>query len=216
MKQGKEAGYSSKEICAAVIRAIKPGSNLRNYLESRDNISETAFVQILRSHFKEKDATSVFHEMSNCVQSASEFELDFCLRVTSLRERVVMLSGEEQCPFDVVLLKKRFFHIIFTGLKHNNIRMKLQHTLKAGTLSDGSLLNEISIAVSDESGHIQKFKSKVHVNEVNSSTLPDLNSLKETKKNKDNLLLEEINKLSAKIDAFSLVCEEMHELKKCV
>ena len=28
MKQGKGAGYSSKEICAAVIRAIKPGSNL--------------------------------------------------------------------------------------------------------------------------------------------------------------------------------------------
>ena len=133
--------------------------------------------------------------MSNCVQSASESELDFCLRVMSLRERVVMLSGEEECPFDVVLLKKRFFHTMFTGLKHNNIRMKLQHTLKTGTLSDEALLNEISIAVSDESEHLQKFKSKVHVNEVNSSTLPALNSLKETKKNKDNLLFEENNKL---------------------
>ena len=64
MKQGKEAGYSSKEICAAVIRSIKAGSNLRNYLESLVKISETAFIQTLRSHFKEKDATSVFHKMS--------------------------------------------------------------------------------------------------------------------------------------------------------
>ena len=150
MKQGKEAGYSSKEICATVIRSIKAGSNLRNYLQSRVNISETAFIQIFRSHFKEKDATSVFHEMSNCVQLASESELDFSLRVMSRRERIVMLSGEEGCPFDDALLKKRFFHTIFTGLKHNNIRMKLQHILKAGTLSDEALLSEISMAVADE------------------------------------------------------------------
>ena len=40
MQRGKEAGYSSKEIHAAVIKAIKPGSNLRNYLESKIDISE--------------------------------------------------------------------------------------------------------------------------------------------------------------------------------
>ena len=39
MKQGKEAGYSGKEVCAAVIRAIKQGSNLRNYLESRGDVT---------------------------------------------------------------------------------------------------------------------------------------------------------------------------------
>ena len=35
MKRGKEAGYGSNEIRTAVIKAIKPGSNLRNYLESK-------------------------------------------------------------------------------------------------------------------------------------------------------------------------------------
>ena len=51
MQQGKIIGYSSKEVFAAVIKAIKPGSNLRNYLESRVDISETAFIQVLRNHF---------------------------------------------------------------------------------------------------------------------------------------------------------------------
>ena len=50
MKQGKEAGCSSKEICAAVNkRLIKAGSNLRNYLESQVNILETALIQIVIS-----------------------------------------------------------------------------------------------------------------------------------------------------------------------
>ena len=210
MKQGKEeAGYSSKEICAAVIRSIKAGSNLRNYLESRVNISETAFIQMLRSHFKEKDATSVFHEMSNCVQLASESELDFCLRVMSLRERIVMLSGEEGCPFDDALLKKRFFHTIFTGLKHNNIRMKLQLILKAGTLSDETLLSEISMAVADEYEHLSKFQSKINVNEItNSFEGHNLNLGKESVR-KDNTLIEKITNLTAKIDDLSSVREEI-------
>ena len=122
MQQAKTAGYSSKEVFAAVIKAIKPGSNLRNYLESRIDISETAFIQVLRSHFREKDSSSVFHELSNCVQLPSESELDFCLRAMSLRQCVMSLSFEEEIPFDDELVRKRFFHTLSTGFKHNNIR----------------------------------------------------------------------------------------------
>ena len=57
MKQGKATGYSSEEICAAVIRAIKPGNSLRDYLESKGDVSEASLIEILRSHFEEKDST---------------------------------------------------------------------------------------------------------------------------------------------------------------
>ena len=57
MDQGRKAACSPGEIQAAVIRAIRPGSNVRNYLESKVNISHEAFIKVLRSHFKEKDAT---------------------------------------------------------------------------------------------------------------------------------------------------------------
>ena len=125
MEQGRKVGWSPGEIQAAVIRAMKPGSNLRNYLESKVNISQDAFIKVLRSHYKEKDATAVFQEMSNSVQLHSESEHDFCLRVMSLRQKVLALSREERCQFDEPLVQKQFFHAIFTGLKYNSIRLEL-------------------------------------------------------------------------------------------
>ena len=95
IKRAKTEGYSFQEIQVAVIRAIKSGNNLRNYLESRLDIDEQAFFQILRSHYNEKDSTLVFHEMANACQRPNESEMDFCLRVMSLRERVSNLSVEE-------------------------------------------------------------------------------------------------------------------------
>ncbi|MCH2405023.1 MAG: hypothetical protein MK200_02365, partial [Nitrosopumilus sp.] len=65
------------------------------------------------------DSSYVFHELSNCVHFAGESEHEFCLRAMSLREQVARLSDEEECPFDDDLLRKRFFHAIFTGLKQN-------------------------------------------------------------------------------------------------
>ena len=104
-------------VFAAVIKAIKPGSNLRNYLESLLDIRETAFIQVLKSHFKEKDSSPVFHKLSNCVQLPSESELDFCLRAMSLRHHVMSLSFEEGCPFDEELVRKRFFSYTFNWVQ---------------------------------------------------------------------------------------------------
>jgi hypothetical protein len=219
MQRGKDEGYSYKEIQGSVIKAIKPGNNLRNYLESRVELSEQAFFQILRSHFKEKDSTLVFHDLSNAVQLTSESEMDFCLRVMSLRERVVTLSSEEGVSFDSNLLKKRFFHTLFTGFKNDTIRLELQHILKSGTISDEDLLHEISLAMSTEQERSNKLKSKVVVKEINCenlNTCQNLNNLsnKETsKKVKENPLLTEINKLSVKVSELATVRDEIQELR---
>ena len=223
MKRGKDSGYGSREIRAAVIKAIKPGSNLRNYLESKIDISETAFIKILRSHFKEKDASSVFQEMSNSSQSSSESELDFCLRVMSLRERVMTLSAEEECTFDEVLVRKKFFHTMFTGLRHNSVRMGLQNTLKAAIISDENFLEEISLVVYNESEHLNKQKAKVNnektakCTEINAmgNYLPE-NKKDKKSKAKENPLLIEIQKLSAKVSQLASVHVEMEALKKQV
>ena len=71
--------------------------------------------------------------MANSVQLTSESELDFCLRMMSLRQRVLTLSREEECPFDEVLVRKRFFHTLSTGLKQNNIRLELQNVFKVAS-----------------------------------------------------------------------------------
>ena len=213
MKQGKESGYSSKEVCAAVIRSIKPGNSLRDYLESKGDVTEAALIQILRSHFTEKDSSSVFHELSNCVQLAGESEHEFCLRAMSLREKVARLSDEEECPFDDDLLRKRFFHSIFTGLKQNTIRMELQQILKECTFSDEDLLKEISLASSNEQERLSKMKTKTDVNQLTfeSGNCEKKEKVKEPKENK---LLLEISKLTAKVNELTSVKDEIHALKK--
>ena len=220
IQRGKEEGYSFREIQSAVIRAIKHGNNLRDYLESRINIDENAFLQIIRSHFKEKDSSLVFHDMSNAMQLSSESEMDFCLRVMSLRERVITLSAEEGVPFNVNLLRKRFFLTLFTGFKSDTIRLELQSVLKNETISDEDLLYEVSLVHSAEQERSIKLKSKVSVNEVKSERLDSSDKPGKTtkedssKKEKESPLLLEIKKLTAKVSELSSVREEVQDLKK--
>lgn len=224
IEKGKKAGYSVDDIQLAVIKSIKPGSSLRVYLESKVDISEQVFLQILRSHYKEKDSTSVFQEMSNCMQSPTESELDFCMRAMSLREKVLTLSREEDCPFDETLVRKRFFHAVFTGLKHNNMRLELKKTLTEGTMADEELLQEISSTASIEMEHLNKFSKKSTVYEISASENKSSNKSRcsenlSDKINKvddknDTLMLAEIKKLSVQLNELSGVKEELSTLKK--
>ena len=153
---GKEAGYSDTEICAGVIRAIAPGNHLRTYLESRNDLKIHILIQIMRSHFKEKDSTSVFTELSNAVQLGSESAMEFTIRLMSLRQKVYSLSKEEDCPYEIRLVQKRFLHAISTGLKNNNIRHELRDALKTEAISDEELLDQITKAVANETEHSEK------------------------------------------------------------
>ena len=215
IQQGKEAGYSYKEIRAAVIKAIKPGQSLRNYLESNTNLSESAFLKILRSHYKVKDSTLLFHDLSNAVQLNSESEMDFCLRVMHIRDMILSSSVQEGCPFDPILIQKRFFRTLSTGFKHSSIRLELQNILQSGTISDDNLIHEIGlIECADQERASKLNKVKVAVSEV-SSIKSDLNENlnKRSRKPKENVMLTELNKLTVKINELSSVRTEIQELK---
>ena len=83
-------GYSEEMICSSVIKAITPGSYLRTYLESKHSLTLSSLIEVMRSHFREKDSTSIFSELSNVV--ANESCLDFIIRTMCLREKVISLS----------------------------------------------------------------------------------------------------------------------------
>ena len=163
MQNGRERGFSEKEICSAVIRAITPGNTLRTYLECRECLDLKTLIKILRSHFKEKDSTSVFTELSNAVQMGQENELEFCLRLMGLRQKVLILSKEEDCPYEKKLVQTRFEHALLTGLKNNNIRYELKTVLRGGTFEDEELLQELSQLMVNETEHFEKIHSKSKV-----------------------------------------------------
>ena len=231
MKQGREQGFSSKEICAGVIQAIKPGHSLRGFLESKGDVTEDALLQILRSHLSEKDSTSFFHDLSNCVQKSGESAHAFVVNALLLREKVAKISNEEGFPFPANVLRNRFFHTVYTGLKSNNIRMELQPILKQATISDENLLEEVNKAAANEQERQGKVRSKIEVNSLTgdenlSSSAQSHTSRGSRDKNDDvvenksekpsstDKLLVEISKLTAKVNELSSVKSEISELRK--
>ena len=57
ISNAKKLGYSEEMICSSVIRAITPGSHLRTYLESKQSLTLSSLIEVMRSHFREKDST---------------------------------------------------------------------------------------------------------------------------------------------------------------
>ena len=82
IQSAKEAGYPDCEIVAAVIKSISPGIPLRTYLENRGiNLKLPSLIAVMRSHYKEKDSSSTFTELSNAVQGQHESALEFTMRL---------------------------------------------------------------------------------------------------------------------------------------
>lgn len=160
------SGYSNSDICSAVIKAISPDNYLRNYLESREKLTVENVLQIMRSHYSEKDSTSLFTEMSSSAQAPGESANEFAIRLMSLRQKVLILSKEEDCPYDSTLVRKRFLHALSTGLRNNNVRQELSETFKNLKISDEELLKNLTLAVANESEHKQKLSVKRKETEI--------------------------------------------------
>ena len=139
-----------------------------------------SLIQIMRSHFREKDSSSTFAEMSNAVQSSAESSHNFVARLLSMRENILILAKEEGCPFDKDLLLWRFLHAISTGLRNNNIRNDLRPTLENNKISDEHLLQIVFEAVVNDSERHEKLSKEEKETEVNKTD------------NVDNPLLNEI------------------------
>ena len=202
IQEGKAIGYSQKEILAGVIKAIKGGSSLRRYLEGRPNITEENFMKILRAHYNVKDSTTLFNEMANAAQETTESELNYVLRMMSLRDNVLTLSKEEACPFEENLVRRRFFHSLSVGFRKDTIRLEAQNLLRDRTMSDEVLMKEMSDLVAREGEHVKKIKGK--------TAAVGMIGVEEGKENK---ILKELGNLT---ESLAMMKEEMLEIRKKV
>ena len=224
IENGRSRGYSGAIVCDAVIKAISPSNNLRTYLESKNIVSVDYLLEILKSHFKEKDSNSVLIELSNAVQDLSESVLDFVLRLMCLREKALTLSKEEKCPLDEENLKKRFFQSMFTGMRNSNIRFELRERCKNDSqTSDELLLKYVSETCAQETERNEKFvvaKKNATVNLLNtddhdSKTFQNNANFREKQK-KDNPF-DKINELKLTHQKeMSSIRVELQEIKDAI
>ena len=167
IKQGKQQGYTTSEVMSAVAKAIR-SAELQELVENGD-LDEGTFLEVLKAHYMEKKANSVYNEMCAAKQKPDENEVTFLLRLCGLRKRVEKLSIEEGCPMDSSLLRDSFFSSLATGFRQGAVRLELQSTLRNQALSDRELIHEVGLVVAKEQQHLLKMagdKGVVSVDEV--------------------------------------------------
>ena len=96
IEKGLKREHDEFDIVEAVVRAVGPDLQLRGFLENKADLSLQSLRRILRSHFQEKDPTTLFNLLSNAVQSNCENPHEFLMRLMNLRQKVVFVSKEAE------------------------------------------------------------------------------------------------------------------------
>ena len=199
LENGIKKGYSEVNIIDAMIKCISHESELRQYLEGRSDLNLVSLGKMLRYHYKEKDATTLFTSLSTAKQGNQESAQDFVLRLMNLRQKILFVSREESVCYDPKLVQKRFLHAVSTGLQNNNIRIALKDLVRDKETTDEDLLNKLTVVVADETDHVEKFS-------CTKKSSPQVNHIVEppAKEPKKNLLLDELQGIKAQLNQIVL------------
>ena len=232
MQRGKK-DYTPEEIRAAVIRNIKPQEptkSLRDYLESKMDMTDAEFMDTLRTHYNVKESTAVLSEMSSTCQGPNETEVDFCMRLMGMEQQVITMAAEEGHPIDRKWVRRTFYEAVSTGLRRETVRLQMQNTLRGAqvdySLTDQALLKEIGFIVAKDKAHKEKTGGtrKVDSKEVDAVIRGTGGGGSEGKNDDVSKILAALNKLTAtqatqmkeltvKVNELSTVKDEMKELK---
>ena len=67
IRDGLNSDYSEKEVMHGVIKAAKPGSELRRYLERARNLTFEDFRIVLRMHYRVRESSKIMDDMNTYV-----------------------------------------------------------------------------------------------------------------------------------------------------
>ena len=143
---GLERGYSDKDICDAVIKAISPHSSLRNYILTLPQRSLKKLRSILRVFFQEKTAADLFQSMVTAIQDPKETAQQFLLRLLDARNRVFFASKEErvEAEYSTQLVEKSFLKAFESGLRDENLVTNLRPFLRTSGITDDELMKNVN------------------------------------------------------------------------
>ena len=116
---GLRKGYDEDEIVDGVIQAITPGLHLRSFLEASPSLTLAFVRKTLRSHYREKDATSLYQELAVCHQKGNETPMAFLMRALDLRQKVLFSCQEQDAriKYNREIVQKTFINALKTGLR---------------------------------------------------------------------------------------------------
>ena len=226
---GLKKGYEDSDIVEAVVNAVSSDLPLKGVLVSKVDISLGSLRKILRSHYREQDANTMYTQLCRASQDPAESEQQFVTSLMLLRQKILFSAKEEHSEFtgNEELVQKQFVRAIGTGLRNDNIKNEIKPSL-SNTMADEELLELLNKVCGDETERQKKLKNsgKKSVNRVDLESggtctscggcgcnTGGVNSA-QTKKEKQNPLLEELKELRAQISVVTALKEDVELLKK--
>ena len=193
INQAEKKGYDDDDICEEVIKAVTDDV-LRSLLEGKTNLTLAKLRKLLRSHFKEKDPTTLFNELSRSARLSSEDASYFVMRMIDLRTKVVFATKEvdSRVNYPEDLVREQFMRTVTTGLRNDNIRNETKQ-LFAQNLEEEDLLEKLTQAESDELERMSKLE-----NLQGASAVAVVNTIGED---------SAVSQLFKKVEALTDVCE---------
>ena len=219
--------YPEVEICEEVIRSMSPDLPLRSVLEGKEVVSLASLRRFLRSHFREKDPTSLFNSLSNSCQMSTESASDFVMKMIGLRIKVLFVTKEvdSRVQYTDKLVHDQFVRTIMNGLRCDTIRSEIKGVLMQDDPSDEELIEVLNRVESDENERQSRLKEskKKEGNIKKIDTTQGADSVteepKSSKKDHNPILakLEEMQKnFEVKLNEVSALKGEVADLKKQV
>ena len=146
-----------------MIKAINPALSLRSYLEGKSDLTLAKMRRILRSHYQERTATELYHQLSSTVQKVTEKPQEFLIRLLDLKQKVLFASQESESglKYDPPLVHGMFLHSFSIGLLSENIKSDMKSHLQKDTISDEELFKALNVCVSNETERLQKLGSRL-------------------------------------------------------
>ena len=147
IENGLKNDYRKDEIKEAGIKAINPALSLRSYLEGKADLTLAKLRRIMRSHYQEKTATELYHQLSSTVQQLKEKPQEFLIRLLDLKQKVLFASQESdsELKYDPTLVHGMFVHSFSFGLQNENIKMEMKPHLEKKTVSDEELFEKLNV-----------------------------------------------------------------------
>ena len=155
INEGKALGYGIREIVSGVIRATKPGSSLRKYCQTREDLTFDSLISLLRSHYGTEDSQEMVEEMRRMKQEPAEKVVDYVRRVMAIRNRILEVNKKEEHDIGEAVVRKACFRTISLGLRRDTIRLQIQQILDDISLDDDSVLERISDVAALDKKHLR-------------------------------------------------------------
>ena len=197
MEEGEAHGYEPKEIMAGVIRAIKPNSKLRKFLESSGLMPIEDFLRHIKNHYDLEDSDSVLTKLSETLQGANQEVKEYLAEMMDIRNNVMTLSREEGFPLPVDMVRRRFLKAVALGLTEDSVRLEFQAFLnkvedEKRVVTDLELSDKIKLIDARNKEHKKKMGNKVGTNAVSVAS------------KQDGAVMAALSKISARVEELAV------------